>query len=179
MTHSNKVEELSLRMRYGGRLDNAAQDNDTFEQGGASAGEDGDVSAGEDKEERSHHGVVSMALSCADKTYIVFAYLPSYYSWTFGGESRVHDKPHLHIDQAENVVCPSQDFWPIQCPCQQWSVSRRLKPRYGVNLVLLPVALIQTWLREIKKMFDKQPKTRFLLYVKIAWGVTEKNRRLR
>ncbi len=79
-------------MRYGGRLDNAAQDNDTFEQGGASAGEegdipageDGDVSAGEDKEERSHHGVVSMALSCADKTYIVFAYLPSYYSWTFG-----------------------------------------------------------------------------------------------
>ena len=32
------VEELSSRMRYGGLLENAAQDNDTFEQGGASAG---------------------------------------------------------------------------------------------------------------------------------------------
>ena len=32
------VEELSSRMCYGGRLEDAAQDNDTFEQGGASAG---------------------------------------------------------------------------------------------------------------------------------------------
>ena len=39
------VEELSSRMCYGGRLENAAKDNDTFEQGGASAGEDGDISA--------------------------------------------------------------------------------------------------------------------------------------
>lgn len=31
-------------------------------------------SAWEDKEEGSHHGMVSMTLSCADRTYMVFAY---------------------------------------------------------------------------------------------------------
>ena len=39
-------------------------------------------------------------------------------------------------------------------PCQAWSVAAKLKmPQVGVNLALLPVALIQTWLRELNKMF--------------------------
>ena len=46
------------------------------------------------------------------------------------------------------------------------------------NLALLPVTLIQTWLREFLKMFDKQ-RSPFTMTIKIGWGQAEKNKHLK
>ena len=93
-------------------------------------------------------------------------------------------KPHLpastkEVSRSEIAQCPSRDYYTIQCPCQEGSVASSLKSKYGVNLALLPVALIQTWLREFSKMFEKQPQSRFSMTIKIAWGQAEKSPNLK
>nr|AUW31013.1 hypothetical protein [Cladonia uncialis subsp. uncialis] len=97
-----------------------------------------------------------------------------------GGEANPHlPKSTLESPQAPDALCPSHGLYPIQCPCQEGSVASSLKPKYGVNLAILPVALIQTWLREFRKMFEKQPRSRFLMTIKIAWGAAEKSPHLK
>ena len=86
---------------------------------------------------------------------------------------------HLQVStpgsiQPLSAQCPSRDHYPIQCPCQERSVPAKLKGRVGVNLALLPVALIQIWLRAFNKMF-RGSESPFKMTVKIAWGGAEKN----
>ena len=81
--------------------------------------------------------------------------------------SKIPNKAHLPRNATAGSVCPSaREFW-LQCPCVPGSLALRLAeaiPR-GASLVLVPSALLATWIRAVDKFIAYRPSDRFCLQV--------------
>ena len=53
-----------------------------------------------------------------------------------------------------NTVCPSQDTWPLACPCVDRHPTSQFRPALGFTFVHMPPRLILNWVGEFKKFID-------------------------
>ena len=79
---------------------------------------------------------------------------------------RARSKPNGGIDehlppstpghpQDPNARCPSDKF-DICCPCQEWSISYRLKCKLGPHLIVVLPSHVDTWVNNFFKMFGRE-----------------------
>ncbi|KAL9635529.1 MAG: hypothetical protein Q9204_002594 [Flavoplaca sp. TL-2023a] len=54
--------------------------------------------------------------------------------------------------QDPHARCPSDKFT-VQCPCQEWSFSHRLRCKLGPHLIVVPASMIDTWINNFHKIF--------------------------
>lgn len=54
--------------------------------------------------------------------------------------------------------CPSQHKMPIQCPCLEGSISSRMQPKMGPNLICVPPYLIHTWMTIREDLWEESER---------------------
>ena len=74
------------------------------------------------------------------------------------------DKP-----QDPNAKCPSGHARAIQCCCEESSISARLAPKLGPNLVVVPANLIDQWKNDFRKLFGQGEQLTMGMKLTIVW----------
>lgn len=74
----------------------------------------------------------------------------------------IEAKPHMHSSGPNNLHCPSNAAmyarYGFDCPCSSLSPTHFIKKHLGLNLILVPLGLLNTWQKEFRQCQPRLPR---------------------